>query len=190
MNVPADFSKTKAKGASTNTKRITGGGHVCEILKAEECFSSTGTSYLAISFDIKGGEFDGYYRAQYNADRERKGDEAKWRGVYRQFVLDRDGKCSPYFKGFIESVERSNPGYKFDGNEKTLAHKMVGLVFRNEPYEGTDGNAYDSYKPCWACEANKAAEQKEPKAKAIRQINGAALKAEPTPNDFDSDLPF
>lgn len=37
-------------------------------------------------------------------------------------------------------MEQSNPGYKFNNDEKTLRGKLVGVVLREEEYMGNDGN--------------------------------------------------
>ena len=44
-------------------------------------------------------------------------------------------------KGFIAAVEESNRGYTWNWDERTLAKKEIGILFRNEEweYEGKTG---------------------------------------------------
>ena len=51
-----------------------------------------------------------------------------------------------FFKGFITSVEESNPGYRFNWDELGLEGKLVGLVFGEEEYLGNDGKPHTSVK--------------------------------------------
>ena len=112
---------------------MTVGGKICTIVNAYETTTKkTNQPMLAIEFDIAEGEEKGFYEAaqqQYGGD---------WRGVYRQGTLDKDGNCSPFFKGMISAIEESNDRYKFDFNEKTLIGKKFGGVFGEEEYEARD----------------------------------------------------
>ena len=45
-----------------------------------------------------------------------------------------------FFKGFITAVEKSNPGYHWDWDEKKLIGKNVIAVFGDEEYEDKNGN--------------------------------------------------
>ena len=43
------------------------------------------------------------------------------------------------FKGFIKSVEESNPGYVWNWDESTLKGKKVGLILQEEEFVPTGG---------------------------------------------------
>lgn len=53
---------------------------------------------------------------------------------------DKDNRTKSYFKGCITAIEESNPGYKFNFDERTLDNKLVGIIFRDEEYD------YNGYK--------------------------------------------
>lgn len=130
MNRPNNYDTTDA--FTGDGQRLTVGGKICTIVNAYETQSKTGKPMLALEFDIAEGEEKGFYEAaqqQYGGD---------WRGVYRQGTLDKDGNCSPFFKGMISAIEESNDRYKFDFNEKTLIGKKFGGVFGEEEYTGKD----------------------------------------------------
>lgn len=110
------------------------GGYVCKILKVQAEEKDYGT-LLRIAFDIAEGEHEGYYRRRF--DQKKQYDEtAKWPGMYYQTVIQDDLR---YFKGFITSIEASNPGFKWNWDEKKLAGKLFGGVFAEEEYEKQNG---------------------------------------------------
>ena len=131
MNRPNNYDTTDA--FTGESQRLTTGGKICTIVNAYETTAKkTNQPMLAIEFDIAEGEEQGFYEAaqqQYGGD---------WRGVYRQGTLDKDGNCSPFFKGMISAIEESNDRYKFDFNEKTLIGKKFGGVFGEEEYQAKD----------------------------------------------------
>ena len=43
------------------------------------------------------------------------------------------------FKGFINAIEKSNKGYQWNFDEKTLVNKVVGLVIADEQYQNQKG---------------------------------------------------
>ena len=120
---------------------ITPGGHICRIRAVKEEISN-GNRQLVIAFDLAEADAQaGYYAKQYS--QRVSGDvNAKWPGVHRQGI---DGKSTPFFKGLITAIERSNPGYLWDWDEGSLKGKLFGGVFGREEYMGTDG------KPHWNC---------------------------------------
>ena len=70
-----------------------------------------------------------------------------WGGVIRFMLYANDGtSTNGFFKGFVTSVEESNPGYQFNWDERSLADKLVGLVFGEEEYLGNDGKPHTSVK--------------------------------------------
>jgi hypothetical protein len=116
--------------------RLKPDGYICKIVdvKAEE--KEYGT-LLRIAFDIAEGDYKDYFRQLYKKRKETL-DEAKWPngGMYYQTAREDDLR---YFKGFMTSIEESNPGYKWNWDEKTLRGKLFGGIFGEEEYEGNDG---------------------------------------------------
>lgn len=139
MEMPKDYNETEGFTGEFETIKL--GGHVCKIrgVKMEKS-QKTNKDMLVIAFDIEKGENKGYYDRQYARKLESMPiDQVKFPGTYRIMVLDNEGKCNKFFKGFTTSVEASNPGYKFTGDEKTLKDKLFGGIFGREQYEKMDG---------------------------------------------------
>lgn len=156
---PEGYETAPVYGAG-DFETVTPGGHICRIRAVKEEISN-GNRQLVIAFDL--AEMDaqaGYYAKQYS-QRLSSDVNAKWPGVHRQGV---DGKSTPFFKGLITAIERSNPGYLWDWDENSLKGKLFGGVFGREEYMGTDG------KPRWSC-----------KVRAVRSIEG--IDEVPVPED-------
>lgn len=176
------FEKTNAYGEYEVLKA---GGYKCIIKKVECNSTSNGKEYLKISFDIAEGENKEYYKNKYLNDQR---PEKKWSGVWTLFTEGYEaGSTNPKFKGFITSIEESNKGYNFDWNEKGLENKKVGLVFREEEFEGQDGIIHIAVKPFYAVSYDKAEEAKIP------EIKRAKIKENEVSDftiDSSDDLPF
>lgn len=113
-------------------KQLPAGGYICVVRKVFPTLTKGEKEALMIFFDIAEGEYKGHYEQIYKADTR---EDKKWLGSKVQCVED---KALTFFKGFITSIENSNPGFKFnwdaDGNEKTLENKKFGGVFQREQY--------------------------------------------------------
>lgn len=167
---------------------VTPGGHICRIRAAKE-ETVNGNRYMTIAFDLAESDAQsGYYQRQY-AQRVQSNVNAKWPGVYRQRI---DGNSTPFFKGFVSAVERSNNGYTWDWDETTLKGKLFGGVFGREEYMGTDG------KPHWSCRIRSvrsvdnvldepAPEDKPLSASSVAPAYGGGSGV---PAVNDTDLPF
>lgn len=137
MRLPSDFSTAKGYTGAEPVTPLALGGHICRIRGArlEKC--SNGMDRLVLAFDIQeGSEWDGYYAQKYQSLRNWSAD-SKWPGVFSTFITNPDGKTSGYFKGLIESIEKSNPGFDFvaaGADENKLNGKMVGFNFGEEEY--------------------------------------------------------
>lgn len=112
------------------------GAYVCKIRKAVVQNNGYGDQ-LCVLFDIAEGEHKDFYNKEFAAN---TANDKKWKGVLRVWLpvddgSDRDENNKRILKGFITSVERSNPGYTFNWDEQTLAGKMVGVLYRNEEWE-------------------------------------------------------
>ena len=125
------------------------GAYVCKVKQVRVQDNSYG-SQLALLFDIAEGEYAGYYNQEYNANTS---DNKKWKGLLRVWLPKDDGSekdelTKRIFKGFVTAFERSNPGYRWDWNENSLAGKTIGVMYRNEEwdYEGKHGWAVRPFK--------------------------------------------
>ena len=125
------------------------GAYVCKVKQVSIQRNEYGEQ-LCILFDIAEGEFSGFYNEEYKSNTR---DDKKWKGVLRQFIPKDDGSekdewTKSSFKGMTTSFEKSNPGYVWNWDERTLAGKLVGILFRNEEweYEGKTGWAVRPYR--------------------------------------------
>lgn len=118
------------------------GAYKCQILQVNLTKSSTGKEMMAICFDIAEGPFKGFFMRQFK-NRQQKDTEAKFPGIFRQLTRD---SSLPFFKGVITSIEKSNPGYRWDWQEKGLVKKYFGGIFGREEYIGSDGEKHMATK--------------------------------------------
>lgn len=117
---------------STSFKRLTPNGYICKILKVEDYPEK---EYLKIYFDIFKGDDKGYFKKQYDGDTRK---EKKWPNA-GTFIRSYKDSAASMFKGFTNAIERSNKGYKWDFDEKTLVNKVVGLIIADEQYQNQKG---------------------------------------------------
>lgn len=122
--------------------KLPAGAYVCKIRQTTVQACKTGDQ-LCVLIDIAEGEFSGFYDNDFrNSTLENK----KWGGVLRLWLpldngTEQDEWTKSTFKGFINAVEHSNSGYTWNWDERSLAGKMIGVLFRNEEwdYEGKHG---------------------------------------------------
>lgn len=117
---------------STSFKRLTSNGYICKILKVED---HPEKEYLKIYFDIFKGDNKGYFKMQYDGDTRK---ERKWPNA-GTFIRSYKNSAASMFKGFINAIERSNKGYQWNFDEKTLVNKVVGLIIADEQYQNQKG---------------------------------------------------
>lgn len=116
--------------------KLPAGGYVCTIKKAEVVNTSWGDQ-LHIYIDIIDGSYAYYFTTEFNNNNAA---DKKWKGILRLWLpnddnSDKDEKTKSVLKGFITSVEKSNKGYTWNWEEKSLAGKEIGIIFRNEEWE-------------------------------------------------------
>ena len=117
---------------STSFKRLTSNGYICKILKVED---HPDKEYLKIYFDIVKGDDKGYFKKQYDGDTRK---ERKWPNA-GTFIRSYKDSAASMFKGFINAIEKSNKGYQWNFDEKTLVNKVVGLIIADEQYQNQKG---------------------------------------------------
>lgn len=103
-------------------------------------------SILKIAFDITNHEKYGKFFDNKFKQSLLQNPDAKWpnAGVFDVFIpkddgSEKDGFTKQSFKRFITSVEKSNSGYLWDWNEKSLIGKMFGGVFGREEFKDDNG---------------------------------------------------
>lgn len=182
MNKPSNWDATEA--FTGDFKTITPGGHVCQIKQAKVDTTTTGKEVLILLFDISEGECKDFYAEQCGRKKASNAD-AKWQGIYRQLTQD---KSLPFFKGLITAIEKSNNGYTWNWDEKTLAGKLFGGVFGQEEYINNNGEI----KLATKCMAIRSVEQirngvEVPPIKKLKQIDDSFASFG---TDVDENIPF
>lgn len=112
------------------------GKYVCQIVQVNVKQDQKGREQMAILFDIAEGDYKGYYDRMFQAAKKNDASQAKWKGIFRQLT---HGNSLPFFKGVITSIERSNPGYQWNWDEKSLVKKKFGGIFGREEFLTNDG---------------------------------------------------
>lgn len=169
------------------------GGYVCVIRQAVIDKTQTGKERINLLIDIAEGDKQGYFKRRFDDDVKFDGN-AKWKGVYRQIT---EGSSTPFFKGLMTSIEASNPGYKWNWDEKSLAGKLVGVIFGREQYRALDGNLKWAVKPFGARSVDTIRKGVEPpKDKYLSDSSASGNNGYATNDDFAvvsagaEDLPF
>jgi len=160
------------------------GGYICKILKVQAKEKDYGT-LLRIAFDIVEGEHEGYYKRRFESKKQSNPD-AKWPGMYYQTIKQDDLR---YFKGFMTSIETSNPGFKWNWDEKKLTGKLFGGIFGEEEYEKTDGSIGTSVK-CRFVRSVDAIKEEKFKVPEKKRLQPSLNEPNYTTQDFEDELPF
>jgi len=144
MIKPQDFDTTQG---FSDFKALPAGGYICQILKVEECKSSTGKDMIKIYLDIADGDFKEYYTNLYKSDTRQ---DKKWGCVVNQLVYDNNGATNRGFKSFVTSVEESNKNFKLVWGDKfagCFKGTFVGVLFGREEYLNSQGSKKWITKP-------------------------------------------
>ena len=191
--IPRDYDNARAFDG-TGGPQLTPGGHICRIQGVRlEKTQKTNKDMLVVAFDIaEGSEFDGYFRKRFERS-SGFNSNAKWPGVFRCTLLNATGDTNGFFKGFIEALEASNPGYNFKatkGDEQQMKGKLVGFNFGEEEYERTDYQTGEikkaiSIKPTYAISVARVREGVIPPPRKLLD-NGGAGNATQYGNQFNN----
>lgn len=110
-----------------NFKRLPAGIYGVKITSVKD---NVANQYLEITCDIVKGEYKDYFASMVANGLP---DNSRTIRSYKENAL-------PFFKAFITAVEKTNPPYKWDWDEKKLVGKIVIAVFGEEEYLDKDGN--------------------------------------------------
>ena len=99
---------------------------------------------LVLRMDIIEGEYAGYFTKRYKHDQEAGGQYAvRYKGDFRLRIPNPDNPRALYpesdkrrFNDAIWRIEKSNDGFHWAGDEKTLIGKTVGLSMQEDTYNG------------------------------------------------------
>jgi hypothetical protein len=161
MNKPNGYDTTQAQTGGFT--QLPPGAYNCVIKSAYEIQAQSGKNMIQLQLDIADGEFAGYFKNQYESARKLYPD-TKWRATYNQLT---EGDSLGYFKGLIQDIQDSNPGYIFDFNEEKLSGKKIGGVFGREQYKNQFGEVKFATKCFYCVAASKVKDMPPPKDKLL-----------------------
>lgn len=103
------------------------GGYVARITKAEDVPEK---EYLRFEFDISEGDYAKY------------GENCIERNGFTplRFIRSYKEAAAGFFKGFISSVEKSNPAFRWAWDETALVGATIGVVLGEEEYRKQSGD--------------------------------------------------
>lgn len=130
INKPSNWDRI-TPSTGTGFPKLPADGYVVKIYNAQQRKSDSGYEYLELEIDIYEGKYKDYFKKEHDANTF---DNARYKGYYRQGLPQNDN-AARYFKGMIQAVEDSNPGYTWDWDENSLKGKIVGCLFRDEEWE-------------------------------------------------------
>lgn len=151
------------------------GGHEVVIKNAYVYTSkNTGNESLKIEVDIAGKDSQvGFFQRQF--DNNPNADKTWPNGACKYVSLKEEDNCLKMFKGFVTAVEKSNPTYMWNFDEKTLIGKKLCGVFGLEQYERQDGSTGFATRLIQFRSLGKLSEVKIPK---VRFLDGSTLDYE------------
>ena len=130
-----------------NKERLQLGPHYCKIMKAEvlELKTKEGKPFEQLQLRIDIAEPDeqaGFYNKKFQEDAKEDALNAKWKGFYNLTVPEDNSEefIKNNFKTLTTSIEKSNPGYKWNWEENTLVGKIFCGVFGLEEFVNLEGN--------------------------------------------------
>lgn len=130
-----------------NKERLQLGPHYCKILEAKivQMKTQDGRPFEQLQLRIDIAEPDeqaGFYNKKFQEDAKEDALNAKWKGYYTLSVPEDNSEqfIKDNFKTLITSVEKSNPGYKWNWEENTLVGKIFCGVFGLEEFVNLEGN--------------------------------------------------
>ena len=151
------------------------GGHEIVILDAREHKSEfSGNISLKISVDISGNDKQkGFFKKQYD---ENTSADKKWPAGAVKYCSLKDEQLG-YLKGFITSLEKSNPSFKFNkkGTWEQLKNLKLAGQFGLEEYKKQDGTIGTCIKLVQFRSLDKLNEIKIPK---VKKLDGSFVEYE------------
>lgn len=130
-----------------NRERLQLGPHRCKIIEAKvvQLKTQDGKIFDQLQLKIDIAEPDeqaGFFNRKFQEDAKVDALKAKWKGYYTLTVPEDNSEqfIKDNFKTLITSVEKSNPGYKWNWEENTLVGKELCGVFGLEEFVNLEGN--------------------------------------------------
>ena len=164
MEKPKNWDSVQANTGDYESLKL--GGHEVIIKSAEEYVGMTGNHSLKVEVDIAGNdEQRDFFQKQYNNNTNA---DKRWSSASTKYIsLKDDDNCVAMFKGFTTCVEKSNPGYTWNFDERTLIGKKLCGVYGLEEFEKQDGTVGTATKLVQFRSLDKLKDVKIPKVKLL-----------------------
>ena len=121
------------------------GQYVAEIqgVRLDKSYSGD-RDVVVCMIEITEGDYKGQYHKVFEDQKERFGENVKYRGTFTlvPYLESDDPWVKQKFETNLFCVQESNPSYKWDWDEKKLKGKKVGINVRENTYVGRDGNEH------------------------------------------------
>ena len=175
MNFNMDLWETTEAKEFGEYENLELGGHEIVILDAREHKSEfSGNISLKISVDISGNDKQkGFFKKQYD---ENTSADKKWPTGAVKYCSLKDEQLG-YLKGFITSLEKSNPNFKFNkkGTWEQLKNLKLAGQFGLEEYKKQDGTIGTATKLVQFRSLDKLKDIKIPK---VKKLDGSLVEYE------------
>ncbi len=194
MRAFTDYEQTKEY---TEFQKLPAGAYEVEIIRAEDRDNA-----LCVLFDIKGGEFDGYYRKKLEDDRKSFGTEkAKYKGILRLWYPnggEYDENAKRRMKTALKTIKEDNRlsvDFSREWDGAALSKCRTGMIFRDQEwsYNGKTGITAQPYTII-SLEKLRSGEFTIPEPKylgsAAPAANTSAAASGFAEVPLDNDLPF
>lgn len=123
MKKPSNYDEFEAT-ESISFDGLKDGIYPIKIVSVEDII---GKEYLKIKIDIADGEYKGVFAKLANNNLENWSSQAT---IYKSYKET----ATKFFKAFITAIEKSNRGYIWNWDEKTLVGKYAYAVYQEEEY--------------------------------------------------------
>ena len=175
MNFNMDLWETTEAKEFGEYENLELGGHEIVILDAREHKSEfSGNISLKISVDISGSDKQkGFFKKQYD---ENTSADKKWPTGAVKYLSLKDEQLG-FLKGFITSLEKSNPNFKFNkkGTWEQLKNLKLAGQFGLEEYKKQDGTIGTATKLVQFRSLDKLKDIKIPK---VKKLDGSLVEYE------------
>lgn len=170
------YSNFEAKKPSGFLTLPPAGCYVARILAARVA-ETFGRQTIELMMDIEEGEYKGRYQEIFKDQKERFGDNAKYKGIFRLTPpVDGDEEWRrSAFENNLWCVQESNPGYKWDWEEQRLPGKLVGINVRNRLYTYNDQDRATTE----ICRFETVADVRSGKVKPLKDRDSRTAKDNP-----------
>ena len=160
-----NYDEAKKEAEKKPSEKLPAGAYVCKV-QAVKYENTDWGDRIALAFDIVEGEFAGFFQKKFEADTS---EDKKWKGRVNIFCPKDDGSekdkiTKKSFASWTAAFEESNPGYKWDWDEKKWKDKLVGIVF-GETGSVIDGREVLFTEPRFPVSVQTVRDGKAPTAK-------------------------